>query len=332
MPTYTRIGVWGAIGLTVLRTFQGIGVGGEWGGSVLLALEWGPKGRRGFFASWPQFGVPVGLILSNGALALVNGLAGSSFLTWGWRVPFLLSAVLVMVGLYIRLGILETPEFRQLRAEDRIERLPVLAVLREHGREVMLTALARTGQQTSFYLFTVFVLTYGTGPLSLSRGTLLTDVLVGSALSLVTIPLFGHLSDRIGRRRMHILGGLAMALWAVPYYWMLDTRAGVWVFVAIALALPIHDIQYGPLAAYIAEVFPGRLRYSGASLGFQVASIFSGGPAPFIALALFQATHSSLAIAGYLALTSLIGVGASLLLRQPADHGEGLVVPALAEG
>jgi metabolite-proton symporter len=320
MPTYARIGPWGGVGLTALRLLQGIGVGGEWGGSVLLSMEWAGGRRRGFITSWPQFGVPVGLLAANGALALFAWLSGDAFDAWGWRVPFLLSALLIGVGLYIRLGVLETPVFARLRREQRVARAPVVEVLRGHGREVLLTALLRTGQQTPFYLFTVFVLSYGTGTLKLPQGEMLGAVLVSAALSLFTVPLWGHLSDRVGRRRLTLAGCVAIAVFAFPYFGLLDTRAPWAVFLAVALSLPVHDMQYGPQAAFIAESFPPRLRYSGASLGYQLASVTAGAPAPIVALWLLAKYGTSQAIAGYVAVCAAISAGAALLLRERAHE------------
>src|SRR6266481_1224817 len=287
VPGYERIGIWGAILLTVLRFIQGIGVGGEWGGSVLLSMEWAQSNsHRGFIASWPQFGVPAGLFLSNLAVLAVSALSGDQFLTWGWRVPFLFSIVLIAVGLYIRLGILETPVFRQLVAERRIERTPVLEVIRRQPREIILTALCRMGEQAPFYVYTAFVFAYGTGMLHLHRDFLLTAVLAAAMLSFISIPLFGHLSDRFGRKRVYLLGAAFTGVYGFAYFGLLDTTIPWLVVLAIVLSLIPHDMMYGPQAALIAESFTGRLRYSGASLGYQLASVIAGGPAPLIAAAL----------------------------------------------
>jgi metabolite-proton symporter len=315
VPPYAAIGIWGGIILTLLRTLQGIGVGGEWGGSVLLSMEWGARtGRRGFIASWPQFGVPVGLILANGLLAATTALTGDNFATWGWRIPFLLSIVLVGVGLYIRLGVLETPVFARLLAERRVSQAPVSEVLRKHWREVVLTCLIRTGQQAPFYIFTTYVLAYGTRVLGQSNQTMLNAVLFASVLSLVTVPLWGYVSDRVGRRRLYMIGAAAMIVFPFVYFGLLDTRSSALVLLAVLLSLPIHDIQYGPQAAFIAEAFPPRLRYSGASLGYHLASITAGGPAPIIALALFSAYNSSLPIALYMAVCALISLVSAAIL------------------
>jgi MFS family permease len=275
---------------------------------VLLAAEWGSARRRGFIASWPQFGAPAGLVLANGAQRMMTTIAGDGFLTWGWRVPFLLSLVLVAIGLYIRLGVHETPVFARLKAEGRVSRAPVAQVLREHWREVALTALLRSGQQVPFYIFTVFVLTYGTGTLQLSRNTILTFVLIMSLVSMAAIPIWGHLSDVFGRRRVTAIGCWAMVVWPFAYFALLDTRTLPLVFLAIVVGEVIHDAQYGPQAAVIAEAFPSAVRYSGASLGYQLASITAGGPAPFVALWLFDRFGTSTAVAWYMSLSAVVSL------------------------
>jgi len=317
VPTYERIGIWGAVLLTILRFIQGIGVGGEWGGSVLLSMEWAETNRhRGFIAAWPQFGVPAGLFLSNLAVLACSALSGDQFLVWGWRIPFLLSLVLVGVGLYVRLGILETPVFAALVAGRRIERAPVAEVLRQHPREIVLTALCRMAEQAPFYLFTAFVFAYGTGTLHLSRNFLLTAVLSGSAISFVTIPLFGHLSDRYGRIRIYMLGAVVTGVYGFIYFALIDTRVPGLVFVAIVLSLVPHDMLYGPQAALIAETFPARLRYSGASLGYQLSSVFAGGPSPLIATWLLSTYHSGTVIALFIAFCAVVTLIATAFLTD----------------
>jgi metabolite-proton symporter len=314
VPGYDRIGVWGAVLLTVARALQGIGVGGEWGGSVLMAAEWGDPSRRGFLTSWTQFAAPAGMVLANGALGVMTYVSGPEFQTWGWRVPFLLSLALVAVGFYIRTGILETPVFARLRDEGRIERTPVVEVLRRNWREVLLTALVRTGQQTPFYIFTTYVLTYATQVLGLPQSLVLEFVMIQALASLVTIPLFGYLSDIAGRRRITAIGCVAMMVFPFLYFQLLDSRSVALAFVAIVLGLPIQDLQYGPQAALIAESFPARLRYSGSSLGYQLASVTAGGPAPIIALWLFERYQSSFAVAAYVSLSGMISLAALSLL------------------
>jgi MFS family permease len=315
VPTYASIGIWGAVLLTVLRFVQGVGVGGEWGGSVLLSMEWArTTAHRGFVASWPQFGVPAGLFLANLIVLAFSTISGPAFLSWGWRIPFALSIVLVGIGLYIRLGILETPVFARLLARDQIEASPTIEVLRRQPREVALTALARMGEQAPFYVFTAFVFSYGVTALHMSRDMLLTAVLTASVVSFFTIPFAGFLSDRIGRRRMYMIGAAVTGVFAFIYFALLDTAVPGWVFLAIVLSLIPHDLMYGPQAALIAECFTGRLRYSGASLGYQLASVIAGGPAPLIATALFAAYKSGYAVAVYILACAVISLIAAALL------------------
>jgi metabolite-proton symporter len=320
VPDYETIGIWGAVLLTIGRMLQGIAVGGEWGGSVLLAAEWADSHRRGFIASWPQFGAPAGLLLANGALLMMTAVSGDEFLSWGWRVPFLLSLVLVAIGFYVRIGIGETPVFAKVQAEGRVEKTPVSTVLKENWREVILTALLRTGQQVPFYVFTTYVLSYATQTLGYSRSTLLNYVMLAAALSMVAIPFWGHVSDLVGRRRLTAIGCVAMIVWPFLYFEMLESGAMALVFVAVLLAQPIHDIQYAPQAAVIAEVFPGRLRYSGASLGYQFASITAGGPAPIIALWLFERFQSSMAVASYIAASAAVSLVALWWMGRHPPH------------
>jgi MFS family permease len=312
VPTYASIGIWGAILLTVLRFIQGVGVGGEWGGSVLMSMEWArTNAHRGFVASWPQFGVPAGLFIANLAVLAMSELSGSAFLTWGWRVPFFLSIVLVAIGLYIRLNILETPIFAKLLAEHRIEKAPMLEVLRRQPKDILLSAFARMAEQAPFYIYTAFVFTYGVTTLGVTRDLLLTAVLAASVLEFFTIPFFGHVSDLIGRRRMYMIGAATVGIFGFVYFAMIDTRSSMWIFVAIVLSLVPHSMMYGPQAALIAESFTGRLRYSGASLGYQLASVIAGGPAPLIATALFAYYHSGYAIAGYVLLCAVLSLFAA---------------------
>jgi metabolite-proton symporter len=317
VPTYASIGIWGAVILTLLRFVQGVGVGGEWGGSVLLSMEWAKSNKhRGFLAAWPQFGVPAGLFLANLAVLAFSQMSGEGFLDWGWRIPFLLSAVLVVVGLWVRLSVLETPVFRKLIAENKIERAPTLEVIRKQPMEILLSALARMGEQAPFYIYTAFVFAYGTSALKMPRDLLVTAVMTASVVSFFSVPIFGHLSDRIGRRKMYLLGAAVTGIYGFVYFGLLDTASSVLVFIAIVLSLIPHDMMYGPQAALIAESFTPRLRYSGASLGYQLASIIAGGPAPLIATALFASYHSGYVIAGFVLVCALISLGAAALLKD----------------
>jgi MFS family permease len=267
--------------------------------------------------SWPQLGVPLGLLLANLALLLSSRVSGNDFLAWGWRIPFLLSIGLIGLGLYIRLGIEETPTFRALTAQQAISPRPIPEVIQRHWKEIILSALARTGQQASFYVFTAFVFSYGTTVLGSSRDFLLMAILAASALSSVTNPLFGFLSDRLGRKRVYTVGIWATAVFAFAYFALLDTRIAALIFLAIAVSLVPHDMMYGPQAALIAESFTARLRYSGASLGYHLASIISGGPAPLIATALFARYRSGYAIAIYLTACAVVS---AIATRYLTDH------------
>jgi MFS family permease len=317
VPGYNSIGIWGAVILIVLRLIQGIGVGGEWGGSVLLAMEWARTTKhRGFISSWPQFGAPAGFFLANLAVLVFSWLSGDQFLVWGWRIPFLISIVMVGVGLWIRLGILETPVFQKVIAEERVERVPVLEVLKRQPRQVALTALLRLPEQAPGYIFGAFVFTYGTTVLGTSRDFLLTGVLVQAVLGFLWVTVAGHLSDRIGRKRMYIIGCVFMAIFGFIYFALLDTKVPGLIFLAVAVSgLPVMTL-YGPEAALIAESFSPRLRYSGCSLGYQLASIIAGGPSPFISTALFAAFASSLPIAFYILGCAVIGIVATALLTD----------------
>ena len=315
VPSYASIGVWGAVILTIVRFIQGMGIGGEWGGATLIAMEWAKtNAHRGFITSWPQWGGPAGLFFANMAVLAMSAISGDQFLAWGWRVPFWLSIIMVGIGLYIRLGILETPVFQRILDEQRVASAPVLEVLRRQPREIMLTALARMAEQAPFYVFAAFIFTYGTTVLHSSRNLLLTALLIATGLSVVTIPLAGHVSDRIGRKRMYLIGAVTMGLFGFVYFTMLNTAVPGWIFLAIVLSFIPHDMMYGPQAALIAECFSPRLRYSGSSLGYHLASVIAGGPAPLIATALLASTGSGYAIAIYIFLCACVSVGATALL------------------
>jgi MFS family permease len=315
VPTYDQVGIWGAVILTVIRFIQGVGVGGEWGGSVLLSMEWArTNAHRGFITSWAQLGGPAGALLANIAVLVFSRISGDQFVVWGWRIPFMLSIIMVGVGLYIRLGILETPIFRRLAAESRIERVPVLEVIKRQPRSIILAALARMGEQAPSYIYLAFVFAYATQILHISRDFLLTSLSVAGITSFVTIPLAGHLSDRIGRKRTYIIGSVATGIFGFVYFAMLNTTMPAWIFLGIVLSFIANDLMYGPQAALIAECFTPRLRYTGASIGYQLSSIISGGPAPLIATALFAALGSGYAIALYILFCAIVSIVATALL------------------
>src|SRR5262249_5979852 len=315
VPTYDSIGIWGAVLLTALRFIQGVGVGGEWGGSVLMAMEWAKtSAHRGFIASWPHFVVRARFSLPTLALLGFSPLSGDAFLDWGWRIRSLLSVVLVFIALYTRLPIFEPPAFARLVEQGNISRAPAIEVLRRYPREVLLTAARRFAQHAAFYIITAFIFVYGTQRLGVSRDFLLGAVMTPSVVSFFTIPFFGWLSDRIGRKRMYSIGNAALGAFGFVYFALLDTGTPAWIFFAIVNSMIPHDMVYGPQAAMFAECFPARLRYSGASLGYHLASVVAGGPAPLIAVALLAHHGSVCAGAGYIFVSAIVSLAATLLL------------------
>ncbi len=332
LPTFASIGVAAPVLLVVLRTIQGIGVGGEWGGSVLLSMEWGKKEGRGFSASWPQLGVPIGLVLATGVVRITTGFTGTDgFESYGWRIPFLISIVLIGVGLYVRLRVVESPEFVALRKTGKVVAAPIVEVIKRHPKEILLAALVRMSEQAPFYLFITFVLSYGTKQLKLNSNTLLNDTLIAAAIGLISIPLFGRLSDKLGRRRVYGTGVVLTALFAFPYFSLLNTRSTGLVLLAIIVSLIVHDIQYGPQAALIAESFDADVRYTGAGLGYQLASVIAGGPAPLIAAALLTHYGSSTTISLYIIGCAVVSMIALVALPRTAQARYANAVDPLAE-
>src|SRR3954452_6902426 len=326
LPGYATIGVWAPILLTLLRIVQGIGVGGEWGGSVLMSMEWGRRKRHGFMASLPQLGVPIGLLLSTGAVRIVSGIGGEDFFeSWGWRIPFLLSVVLIAIGLYVRLSVLETPHFARMKEQKAVVKAPVWEVIRTQPRAILTSAFVRMAEQAPFYLFITFVLSYGTEGLGLQRQDLLNDTLIAAAIGFVSVPLFGLLSDLVGRRLIYGIGIVAIGIYAFPYFGLLNTKESGLVLLAIVLSLLFHDIMYGPQAALISETFGTGVRYSGAGLGYQLASVVAGGPAPLIATAIFARTHSSTGISWYIVGCAVVSMIALLLMPRPHASVEDVV-------
>jgi len=321
VPTYEQIGIWGAVVLVALRFIQGIGVGGEWGGSVLLAMEWARTNKNhGLIAAWPQFGGPAGFFLANLAILGFSQLSGDQFLSWGWRVPFLLSIIMVGIGLYIRLGILETPIFQRVITEERVARAPVVEVFKRQPKEIFLTAFARMGQMAPVFIYIAFVFPYGMQVVHLSRDFILLVLQIASVFSFATVLLSGWLSDRLGRKRVYMFGAAATGLFAFAYYAMFNTGVPALVIAAVLITTLFHDMMWGPLAALTAEVFTPRLRYSGASIGFQLAALFAGGPAPMIATALLAATGSGYAIALYIFGCAIVSIVATALLPNAKDR------------
>lgn len=321
IPGYAVIGVAAPLLISLMRFCQGLGVGGEWGGSVLLAMEYGHGRNRGFWASWPQVGVPLGLLLSSGLLAIFSAVSGSQFDAWGWRIPFYISALLIVIGLYIRLRIMETPLFAKVKEEKREAKAPVIEVIARNWKEIILSAGARFVEQAPFYLFTTFVLVYGTSPLThlnLGKQLLLAGTYIAAIIELFTIPLFSYLSDRFGRRRWYLIGCGIMLLFAFPYFLLMNTTVPILVIIGIVLSLALcHAWVYGPQAALIAERFSTKLRYSGASIGYQLAAPFAGGLAPLIAESLLKGYGGSFVpVSIYIVILAVISFASVLGLKE----------------
>ena len=322
LPTYAAIGVAAPVLLVVLRFIQGFGVGGEWGGAVLMAVEHSHQGRRGFYASWAQAGVPIGLLLATGTFSLLNAqLTDEQFIAWGWRVPFLIGILLLAVGLYIRLAILESPLFKKLQEEEPDRPAPIREVLRKHPRSILIAMGARFAENASFYIFTVFIYAYARDQLQLDRQVILNGILIASAAQFVAVPCFGALSDRVGRRPIYLFGAVFTALFAMPFFLLVNTQTPSLITLALVLAVAVgHAAMYGPQAAFFSELFGTRVRYSGVSLGYQLASPFAGGLAPIIAAVLIKWSGGNpWPVAVYLIITCLITITAIRFAKETFD-------------
>ena len=318
LPTFDQVGLFAPMGLILLRLVQGFAVGGEWGGAVLMVTEYGEASRRGFWAGWPQAGVPAGNLLAAAVLAVMSAVqSNADFLAWGWRVPFLLSAVLVAVGYWVRTTLAESPLFQQaLDDAGAPPRAPVVDAIRERPGGIAIGAGLRVGENISFYVFATFGLAYLVDHLHMARTTALNATLVGTAVEVVAIPLAAAISDKVGRRPVYFVGAVGMAVWAFVFFRLVDTGQTPLVFLAMVGGLFFHGLMYGPQAAFIAELFPTRMRYSGASLAYQGTSIFAGSLAPIIALALLGHFNSWVPIAIYLAIAGAISAFSALKARE----------------
>jgi metabolite-proton symporter len=317
LPTYGQIGLAAPLLLVALRLTQGFAVGGEWGGAVLMVAEYGDARRRGFWAGWPQAGVPAGNLLAAAVLAVMSATqSDADFLAWGWRIPFLASVVLIGVGYWVRSSIAESPVFEAAIEDKAVVRAPVIEAIRQRPRGLAVGIGLRVGENISYYVITAFSITYITEVVGLSRTVALNALLAGAAAECLAIPVFAWLSDKLGRRPVYFVGAAGMALWGFAFFRMLDTGMTPAILLAVIVGLVLHGAMYGPQAAFIAELFPTRVRYSGASLAYQVTSVFAGSLAPIIALALFRDTGSATPIAVYLFVACAISAAAAFLARE----------------
>lgn len=320
LPTYASIGVWAPILLLLLRMIQGFGVGGEWGGAVLVAVENAPPEKRGFFGAWPQAGVPVGLLLANGVFMASSLLMSpEAFLAWGWRIGFVGSALLIIVGLVIRLKMEETPTFQDVKDKGEVAKFPVLHVLRTQWRAVALAVGIKMSQNAIFYIITVFALTYASTALGLPQSVALIGVLIGSVVSSFTLLISGWLSDQYGRRRVYMIGAVLSGAFSFPFFMLMGTGSAVLIWLAIVAGLVFHDLMYGPQAAYMAEMFEPNVRYTGASLGYQIASTIAGAVSPVLAVFLLSISDNQpWLVALYMIGMSIITIVATWL--SPETH------------
>lgn len=322
LPTYQAIGVAAPIILITLRLIQGLGIGGEWGGALLLATEYAPPERRGFFGSIPQMGVTIGMVMGTLALWIMSLLPEQQFMTWGWRVPFILSALLVIFGLWIRKGIDETPEFKKVQEKGEIPKLPIVETLRYYWKEVLITIGAKVVETAPFYIFSTFIVSYGTSTLGFSRSAVLGAVMVSTVITTILIPVMGSLSDRVGRKKMYIAGTVAMMAFAFPYFWMIHQGSVLMLVVATIIGL---GIIWAPITAVLgtmfSEIFDAKVRYTGVSLGYQIGAAVAGGTAPLVATALLASFNNSyVPVALYIMFTAVVSLIAIFAVKSRVEQ------------
>ena len=310
LPTYQAIGIWAPILLITLRLIQGLGIGGEWGGALLLAVEYAPAEKRGLYGSIPQMGITIGMLLGTIALSIMTLLPEGSFMTWGWRVPFILSALLVVFGLWVRKGIDETPSFKNVQEKGEIPKIPLVTTLKTHWREVLIAIGAKVVETAPFYIFSTFVVSYATTNLGFSRTETLTAVMIGTIVTTILIPIMGALSDRVGRKPLYVFGTIAMALYAFPYFWLVNQGSVVLLVIATVLGL---GVIWAPITAVLgtmfSEIFSAEVRYTGISLGYQIGAAIAGGTAPLIAASLLLTFNNSyIPVALYIIFTAVVSL------------------------
>jgi metabolite-proton symporter len=312
LPTYQAVGIWAPILLITLRLVQGLGIGGEWGGALLLAVEYAPADKRGLFGAIPQMGVTIGMLLGTIALSIMTLLPEGAFMTWGWRVPFIISALLVIFGLWIRKGIDETPSFKKVQESGEVPKLPIIETLKNYWREVIIAVGAKVVETAPFYIFSTFVVSYATENLGFSRTATLTAVMIATVITTILIPIMGNLSDKIGRKKLYIFGTLGMAIFAFPYFWMLQQKSVLLLIIATVIGL---GIIWAPITAVLgtmfSEIFDAKIRYTGITLGYQIGAALAGGTAPLVATALLTKFNNSyVPVAIYIIFTAVLSLAA----------------------
>lgn len=323
LPTYQAIGVAAPILLITLRLIQGIGIGGEWGGSVLLAVEYAPKEKRGLFGAFPQMGVTIGMFLGSGALTFITSIVSQeAFVAWGWRIPFILSAFLVLFGLWIRKGIDETPSFKKIQESGEIPKMPIVDIFKYHWKEVLIAIGGKVVETAPFYIFATFIVSYGTSNLGFSNTQVLVAVMIATIVTTILMPVMGSLSDKIGRKKMYVYGTVAMIIYAFPYFWLLEQRTFATLLIATIFGL---GIIWAPITAVLgtmfSEIFDAKVRYTGVSLGYQIGAALAGGTAPLIATALLvEFNNSYVPVALYIILTAVISLFAVWAVRERSNQ------------